>query len=164
MPSATPLRIVHLIDAPDAVPVLARWFVEAWSPWYGPGGPGNAERDLAACRSRDALPVCLVAMTTDREVLGTAALKADSIGSELGDGPWLAAMLVNERRRGKGVGTALVEAIEAEARRLGYHSICTSTDTAKSIVERRGWRAIGVAGSLRGSVTVYRKLLAGGNG
>ena len=55
-------RIVHLVDAPQAAPTLARWFVEAWAPYYGPGGPGDAEGDLAACRGRGALPICLVVL------------------------------------------------------------------------------------------------------
>ena len=160
MNPATGMRVVHLIDVPDAAPVLSRWFVEAWGPWYGPNGPGDADRDLADCSSHNAIPICLVAVSPDGEVLGTATLKAESVGSELGGGPWLAAMLVSQEHQGKGVGTALVEAIETEARRLGYDSIYTSTDTAKSIMERRGWQAVGSTESLRGAITVYRRLLA----
>ena len=45
-----------------------------------PNGPGDAKSDLAACRSRDELPICLVALSMDGEVLGTAALKSESVG------------------------------------------------------------------------------------
>lgn len=151
------LSIVHLLEAPGAAPVLARWFVEEWTPWYGPDGQGDASRDLAACRSRDQLPVCLVALNTEREVLGTVALRSESVGSELGAGPWLAALLVGKNHRGKGVGTALVEAIEVEAHRLGFEAIYTSTDTAETLMRRRGWQAFGAAESLRGPVAVYRR-------
>jgi GNAT superfamily N-acetyltransferase len=150
-------HIVHLIEVPEAVPRLTRWFVEEWGPYYGPGGPGDAGSDLAACRGRDALPICLVALSAGEEVLGTAALKSDSVGSELGVGPWLAAVLVGEDHRGQGVGTALVEAIEAEARRLGFASIYSSTDSAAGMLERRGWQAFGTVESLRGPATVYRR-------
>ena len=71
------MRILHLIDAPEAVPVLARWFVEEWEPWYGPDGAGDAQADLAACASRDELPICLVALSQEGDVLGTAALKPE---------------------------------------------------------------------------------------
>ena len=114
------MRIVHLLEAPGTAPVLARWFVEEWTPWYGPGGGGNAESDLAACRGRDVLPLCLVALGTGGDVPGTIALRSESVGSELGVGPWLAAFLVGADHRRKGVGTALVEAIEGEAYRLGF--------------------------------------------
>lgn len=154
-------RIVHLIDAPDAAPILARWFVHEWTPWYGPGGNGDAEADLAACRDPDALPVCLVALNADGEPLGTAALKPESVGSELAAGPWLAALLVGPNHRGNGIGTALVAAIEAEAHRLGFEAVYTSTDAAEGIMARRGWRAIGKTASLRGSIAVFRQQLAG---
>ncbi len=150
-------RIVHLVDSPDAAPTLAKWFVEEWEPWYGADGQGDAERDLAECCSKNDLPICLVAFDRGGEVLGTAALKTESVGSELGVGPWLAAFLVGKGHRGKGVGTALVEAIEREAHRLGIDSIFTSASTAAGIMVRLGWQAFGTAESLRGTTTVYRK-------
>jgi len=150
------MRIAHLVDVPEAAATLVRWFVEEWAPWYGPGGAGNAEEDLAACRSREALPICLVAVGEDGEILGTAALKSDSVGSELGVGPWLAAILVGKARRGQGIGSALVAAIEGEAARLGFDAIYTSTDAASAMVRRRGWQAFGATLSLRGPITVYR--------
>jgi len=155
-------RIAYLADVPGVAPVLERWFVAEWAPWYGPDGPGDAKADLTACCNRDELPICLVALSADGEVLGTAALKAESVGSELAAGPWLAAVLVNEAHRGRGIGTALVEAIEAEAARLGFGALYTSTDTAGGILERRAWQAIGDTGSLRGRLTVYRRQIGDG--
>ena len=149
------IRIVHLCDAPAAAPTLARWFVEEWAPWYGPDGPGDAAADLAACRSRDAMPLCLVALRGD-EVLGTAGLKPDSLGGEHAPGPWIAALLVGRAHRGHGVGTALVATIEAEARRLGFPALYISTDTGEAMLSRRGWSALAATASLRGPITVYR--------
>ena len=151
------VRILHLLDAREAMPTLVRWFEEEWAPWYGPSGPGDAESDLAACRGRDMLPICLVALDAENEMLGTAALKTESVGSELGFGPWLAAFLVGREHRGRGVGAALVAAIEDEARRLGFEAVYTSTDVAEGMLERRGWEAIATTLSLRGPITVYRR-------
>ena len=99
------MRIVHLVDVPEASPTLVQWFVEEWAPWYGPDGQGDAEADFAACR--DALPICLVALDGEGGVLGTASLKAESVGAEPAPGPWLAAMLVGKAHQGRGIGTAL---------------------------------------------------------
>ena len=151
------LRIIHLVEAPETVPTLARWFVEEWAPYYGPDGPGAAEEDLVACYNRDKIPIALVAFDAESNVIGTAALKSESVGSEPGQGPWLAAFLVGRDHRGKGVGTALVEAIEKEACRLGFQTIYTSTDAAEGIYRRRGWQALNQVSSLRGPITVYRK-------
>jgi predicted N-acetyltransferase YhbS len=116
-----------------------------------------AEEDLMAYCNRDQIPTALVAFDAESNVVGTAALKADSVGSELGQGPWLAAVLVGKHHRGKGVGTALVEAIEREACRLGFQTIYTSTDAAEGIYRRRGWRALNQVSSLRGPITVYKQ-------
>ncbi len=151
------MRIVHLVDVPEASPTLVQWFVEEWAPWYGPDGQGDAEADFAACRSRDALPICLVALDGEGGVLGTASLKAESVGAELAPGPWLAAMLVGKAHQGRGIGTALAGAIEEEARRLGFAAIYTSTDAAEGIMERRGWQWIGTTVSLRGDIAVFRR-------
>ncbi len=150
------LVISHLCDTLTLAPVLERWFIAEWEPWYGTGGSGDAKADLAACASRDALPLCLVACDGNGTLLGTASLKHDSVGKEHGDGPWLAAVLVAPEHQRKGIGSALVAAIEQEAARLGFPAIYTSTDTAMRILARRRWQAIGRTQSLRGPVTVYR--------
>ena len=155
MTDQSTMRIVHLLDVPYCLPRLVDWFIAEWELWYGTEGEGDAGQDLAACGDRDAIPLCLVAMDTDDELLGTAALRAASVGSELGVGPWLAGFLVDPHYRRNGVGTALVAAIEAEADRLGFDAIYVSTDTARGIFERRGWQVCGSASSLRGPVAVY---------
>lgn len=148
--------IVFLADAPSAAPMLADWFLSEWQPYYGTDGTGDATEDLAACMRRDALPLALVALDAEGRPLGTAALKTESAGSELGLSPWLAAVLVGPPHRGRGIGSALVTAIEGEARRLGHPMLYTSTDTMSGLLQRRGWRAINGTDTLRGRATIYR--------
>lgn len=150
------LRIVLLADRPDLIPTLTDWFVAEWEPYYGADGPGDAASDLRGCLNRDTLPVALVALGADDTLLGTAALKEESVGSELGVGPWLAAFLVAPEHRGRGVGTALVAASEREAARLGFAEVYTSTDTVDGILKRRGWQLFGDTESLRGPLKIYR--------
>lgn len=154
-------HIGHLIDFPDAVPTIATWFVEEWEPWYGADGPGNVDNDLTECASKDKLPLCLVAFGKNGDTLGTVALKRESAGSEHGVGPWLAALLVDKPHRGRGVGTALVEAIELEACRLGFDAIYTSSNSAEGILKRRDWRQYGKTDTLRGEALVYCKPIQG---
>ena len=153
------VTIAHLLEHPHLVPVLAAWFIEEWRPWYGSDGAGDAEADLLACDSRDALPVCLIALDEAGSLLGTIAIRENSVGSEVAGGPWLAGLLVAPEHRGQGVGTALVAALESEADRLGFKAVYTSTDAAHGIMRRRGWEKTGSSQSLRGEVTVFRKVL-----
>ncbi len=153
-------KIVHLLDRPQILPVLADWFIGEWRPWYGPDGKGDAKADLSACNNRDTLPVCLVALDDAGEALGTIAIRETSVGSGLAQGPWLTGLYVAPEHRGKGVGTALVAALEREAARLHFKAVYTSTDAADGIMRRRGWESIGSAQSLRGEVAVFRRDLA----
>ena len=92
-------------------------------------------------------------------MVGTASLKNESVGSELGVGPWLAAVLVRREHRNEGIGTALVLACEHEATRLGFSELYTSTDTAAGILRRRGWTVFGATNSLRGPIAVFQRQL-----
>lgn len=148
-------KIAALADASFAIPTLRAAFVNAWRPWYGLDG--DADRDLRSCMTADGLPTAVVALEDDGTVLGTAALKSDSLGSDLGYGPWLAAVLVLPPYRRQGIGSALIGAIEDKARHMHFDAIYTSTDTANALVERRGWVSLDrEVESLRGPITLYR--------
>ena len=82
------------------------------------------------------------------------ALRAESIDSHRHLTPWLAALLVAPEHRRRGIGTALIAAIEDEARRLGHGRLYVGTDEA-GLVERRGWRAFDEGSTLRGTTKVY---------
>ena len=148
------IQISCLADLPETLPSLVEWFVAEWEPYYGADGPGDAEADLRGSMNRDDLPICLLAIDETGAVAGTISLKAESISHrELT--PWGAAFLVAPKHREKGIGTALVAALEAEARRLGFKQLYMSTDAATGIVDRRGWRAFDTTESLRGTITVH---------
>ena len=113
------LSIIPLADTPEAIPVLAAMFVAEWEPYYGANGPGDARADLKECLNRTALPIAFVACASDGTVIGTAALKNESVSSHAHLGPWLAALVVAPEHRGQGVASALAEKIEQTARDLG---------------------------------------------
>ncbi|NNE84517.1 MAG: GNAT family N-acetyltransferase [Alphaproteobacteria bacterium] len=139
-----------------AIPVLAELFVEAWGPYYGPAGPGDAEHDLRSCCNRDEMPLALVALDTTQNILGTAALKPHSLETHRHLNPWLAAMLVAPDQRGKGIASALITAIEDEARRLGFASLYSDTASGSALLERQGWQKLEAdIQTLREPATLY---------
>ena len=149
-------RIERLSEHLDAIPTLVQWFDREWEPWYGENGMGDAEQDLHESARPDRLPLALVALNSRNDVLGTAALKEKSAGDDTAPGPWLAAMVVGSPFRRQGIGSALVEAVEREAARLGYDQLFTSTDTLVRLLSARGWLSFGKTDTLRGTVKIYR--------
>jgi GNAT superfamily N-acetyltransferase len=153
------LRISHLADHPEAIPVIRRWFEEEWASYYGPGGPGDAARDLRAYSGRGELPVGLIAFY-DEQLCGIAALTAHSIRTHTHLGPWAAASLVLPAFRGRGVGSGLLRALEAVGRGLGYTTMYCSTATAMGLLERDGWQCLERLIYEGEQVSIYHKALS----
>lgn len=154
----SPVRVESLCDRLELIPELARWFEAEWTPYYGPDGPGAgaAEQDIRTCCNRDALPLALVALDDGSRLAGTAALKSDSLDTHPQFGPWLAALVATS----DAAEAALVLAVEAEARRLGFGAVYTGMDEGSAVLRRRGWSVIGRSSSLRGPIAVFEKTLA----
>ena len=133
------LRIAPLASHPEALATLQAWFEAEWPAYYGPAGPGSANRDLQAFASTADLPYGAVAFL-DGELCGVAALKADSIASHAHLTPWAAAGLVRPDLRGRGIGAGLVRALEQRAREMGFWHLYCGTSSAGALLARLGWR------------------------
>lgn len=155
---AAGLRIAYLADHPESLPVLRQWFETEWASYYGPGGPGDARRDLAAYANEAGLPVGMVAFL-DGEICGIAALKSESVASRSHLSPWAAAAMVHPAHRGRGIGSELFRALEEEAQRRGYRHIYCGTSSATRLLERRGWRFMEQIEYDGANVSIYAKAL-----
>ncbi len=145
----------------DVLPVLAQWFEREWPAYYGAGGRGNARDDLESFASEDRLPVGVVAFR-DGALCGVAALKATSVASHAHLSPWAAAGLVEPSRRGRGVGTALLAALENVARRFGFPFVYCGTSSAESLLKRRDWELLERVRHEGQDLGIYRKALWAG--
>ena len=128
-----PLERKHL----DRLSIL---LVETWPAYYGPGGEGSAVADLTTRCAADSLPVGLGACAPDP--LGTVALSPTSFGAEPGETPWVTGLCVASSARRSGIGTALVEAVQSDARLRGYQEIWATTRAAAGVLARLGWQAV----------------------
>lgn len=152
------LRVEHLADHPEVLPILKEWFETEWESYYGPAGQGNAQSDLLAYANRGELPIGVVACFED-ELCGVAALKSDSITTHSHLSPWVAAGLVSPFYRRRGIGTELVRALEEIARNLDYASIYCGTSTANRILERQGWQFMEQVKYNGEDISIYEKAL-----
>ena len=156
MNTSLDVRVEFLSEHMSVIPALAEWFMEEWNPWYGINGPGDAELDLRESAAQGRLPLGVVALGPANEVLGTAALKTESAGSDAAPGPWLAGLVVGKQFRLKGIGGKLIATIEHEALQLGFDQLFTSTNTMTGLLISRGWQEYGETDTLRGTAYIYR--------
>jgi GNAT superfamily N-acetyltransferase len=152
------LRIEPLANHPEVIPLLKEWFETEWESYYGPTGPGDAQSDLLSYANRGELPVGVVAFY-ENEVCGVAALRSESIATHTHLGPWAAAGLVSPLYRRRGIGTALVRALEEVARSRGYSRIYCGTSIANRLLERRSWQLIERVKYDGEDVSIYQKAL-----
>jgi GNAT superfamily N-acetyltransferase len=131
------LRIDHLTDHSEVLPIPKEWFETAWESYYGPVGSGDAQRDPLAYANRGELPIGVVAFY-ENELCGVAALTSASMIAHSHLGPWVVACLVSPSYQRRGIGTAMGRILEEVAKNLGYACISCGTSTAGHLLERRG--------------------------
>lgn len=155
----TGVSVEPLALHPQAVPILREWFEAEWPLYYGPSGPGSAQRDIETYANQGSLPVGVVALR-EGKVCGVAALKAESIASHTNLSPWAAAGFVDPLLRGHGIGRLLLSALEEQARMLGFGRIYCGTSTAQTLLQRCGWELIESISHDEGkSLGIYGKAL-----
>jgi len=128
-PVRPPVRIVPLLAHPQHVPFIAGLvYREFWADVAG----GLTEDYLARAFGGQAEPGRVLkswlALDGD-QALGCVHL-IDHDDDSLPDlYPWLAAMVVVPQRRGQGIGSALVRALLADAREMGFARVWFGTDS-----------------------------------
>jgi N-acetylglutamate synthase-like GNAT family acetyltransferase len=148
------LRIIDMPDDAGVQSFIAKTCVSFWRRDF-PHDTDEWYLTLYAESLRSqTLPIVLIAHMGD-EVVGTASLIADD---ELPDatelGPWLAAVFVEEERRGTGVGTALVQEMMTRARALQIERLYLYTENAAAWYQLMGWRTLRTARLSDHDVTV----------
>ncbi len=149
-----------LRDCPEAARALVAAFEAEWPNWYGPGGQGDAAADLAAYANPEgALPVGVVALGPDGAPIGIAVLKAAFTPEFAHLSPWASAGWVRPDLRRRGLGALLLQALEAEGRRLGCTHLYCATTTAVTLLEREGWTAHAQTVHDGGLIGIYQRAL-----
>jgi len=155
-------KVELLVDHPEALSSLRELFEREWAPYYGPDGPGHATTDLLESCNREELPIAVVAIL-DGEVVGTAALKTESVSTHKHLAPWLAALIVRPEFRRRGIAERLIAAIEKKAQELGFHSIYVGTGegsgTPESALRNRGWEFVEKGPYFVSEVSIFQKAL-----
>jgi predicted N-acetyltransferase YhbS len=136
------LKIVPLAEYPALTELVAAWGFGEW----GHLNPGEtlAEREVWMRRetlNSDCAPLTFVALDDGGRAVGTAALLFDDLEGDPRN-PWLASVYVPPERRGQGIASALVRAVEDAARRFGYRQLYLFTSTAPKLYAGLGWRAL----------------------
>lgn len=132
------MHISFLADHPEFIPVLAPEILEHWRHALAEETIEIREAKLRQHMNKIELPLALVAHT-EREVLGTAALRATELEGYEHLSPWLGGVFVRRPYRGRGIASVLSSAIEQRAWALGHNEMYLFTPDQQRLYSRLGW-------------------------
>ncbi len=122
-------QVMHLCQRPQHGDAVARMiYQEFWRDVTNGMSEADLQAHLRTATDPDRLPLCLIAVDADGQLLGTVNLIDNDDSQRTHLWPWLAAMVVLESQRGRGIGSALVRSLLLEARRLGLSRLYFGTD------------------------------------
>lgn len=152
------VQISYLTDHPEVLGSLAAGFKTQWAAHFADQPLDAIKMGFANCCREQGLPLALVAMI-GQSFAGTASLRPESGTVYPGVGPWLTHLYVEPSLRNQGIGTSLIQAIEAEATRNGFTELHAATTRAVVVFERSGWTVLEVVEYQGDRVNVLRKIL-----
>lgn len=132
------MKIQPLYAVPHHAQRVTDWI---WQAFGTQESRGFFASIIATSQNKDALPTTYVA-TQGEELLGTVGLWRCDLISRQDLYPWLAALYIDEKQRGRGLGEQLQKHVIDSARALGYPHLYLYS-ACKGYYERFGWHYIG---------------------
>lgn len=134
------MRIERLHERHDLVATLAALLHREWG--HLPAWASQAEiaaRLLRESRETASVPFTLLALSEDGELLGTASVRRFELPEHVDKMYWLGEVLVRVEQRGRGTGSALIQACINEGQRLSLPSLYLYTPDQQALYARAGW-------------------------
>lgn len=130
--------IRNLADVPECLSIVASWLNREWGVIRNE--PIGQTLDYVRLNAlKDQWPFVLVALENNVPV-GTASFILDDMPIRPELSPWIADVYVVDTKRKEGLGRKLVEAVEAEAARLGVEKAYLYTASNTMLYELLGWQ------------------------
>lgn len=153
------LRVAYLADHPQVVRPLAVAFAREWPQHYAGREISSVQEEFAPRLQRDRLPLAFVALDKN-DVVGTVTLGGPALTEREGLQPWVTGLWVDRRCRRRGIGRALIEAVDDAARKLGLTVIYAGTDSAAEAFAAWGWETLETLEDRTPPMRILRRRLA----
>ncbi len=138
------MQISLLCDVPQFLPELAQALHQTFWLTDPAASVKRAHERLSLRMNAEMLPFTLVAHD-DARLLGTGSVVVNEVRddeTQALQSAWLSGVWVDDGQRGRGVGSALIDACCAHARDLGEPSLLLMTADERTFYEKRGWVVI----------------------
>ncbi|MCB0128992.1 MAG: GNAT family N-acetyltransferase [Caldilineaceae bacterium] len=134
------MQIDFLTNHPQFIPALAAWHHAMWGELDPEATLQSRIARLKSHTGQPAIPTTVVAFE-DGTLLGSASLVKNDLRTHPHLTPFLASVYVGESFRRRGIASALVERVMAEAKGLGVATLYLITPDQQRLYQRLGWQA-----------------------
>lgn len=143
--------LVPLADNPSLGEQPLAWSLELWgggSPWFSPSDwrafYGKAATATYHQWSLDGVDQeqIYIALSAGEVVGAIALVDFDDVEEFRRLKPWVAAFIVHPNRRGSGIGSAMLAALEAQARNFSIPRLYLWTEDRRDYYSKRGYQLI----------------------
>ncbi len=137
------MRFEFLANIQDAIPIIGQWYNQEWGRRIHGETEDESIKRVSEYLNIDKIPFILVA-TEQTEILGAAQLKYREMADLFPDKEhWLGGVLVAPKRRGRGIGSQLVEEVASRAPSYGVTTLHLQTEQLDGGLYRRlGWQPV----------------------
>jgi predicted N-acetyltransferase YhbS len=131
------MKIEYLADYSESVPMVAAWQHAQFGFLTPLATLEDRTERLIRSLQKDALPMALVALFSDK-IVGSASILPTTITHQHLT-PWLSSVYVPGDQRGKGIASALSLRAVQEAAKLRYDRLYLFTPHSEKLYARIGW-------------------------
>ena len=132
------LRFKFLADHPKYVQQPATWHHDAFARLNPNASVAQRVEYLNSRMGRRSVPTTVIALL-EEILIGSASLVEHDMPGREDLSPWIASVYVRPEYRRKGVGTRLMQHVEAIARDLGIERLYLFTPDMRPFYETLGW-------------------------
>lgn len=157
------MKILHLADVPEAIPVVAEWLFNEWGQHRKGNSLEKVRGRLELQLNKEKLPITIVTLLNKTPV-GTASLRqSDGIENRPTLNPlvpWLASVYVPEEHRKKGIASELIEHISNIATKRGSTKLYLRTEDKVGFYKNLSWSTLETLNTESGNTTIMYQDLA----
>ena len=133
------MKVVSVRENPEFTEAAIRYFQTRWA--SGEAGRAVYDDCIRHSFSESPLPQWYLLLDSE-EIIGCAGLIPNDFISRMDLWPWVCALFIDESRRGRNLGSLLLERAKADARSAGFTSLYLCTDHV-GYYEKFGYTRIG---------------------
>lgn len=135
------MQVVNLRECPDAIPMLADWHYREWSHLYPNETQESFAEGLRISLEENIVPSTWI-LRDEQGVWGSASIIEQDMDTNQELGPWLASVYIHPEKRGRKLGSYLIQAVMENARASGLDKLYLFTPGQSAFYQQLGWRSL----------------------